>query len=323
MTASGSGSYKIKNDKGKVVTERRVRQEIDRIMTTFNIQLDNPIAILSQDTAKTLLFSCDPHKLYTFFMKSTQLDDCQWLYEEATVNETQARKLLKEKKKLIALKKQELDKTEKKFQFYACLDETKREIEKLKKEHAIALRNEAKEEYEGKLKKMEEIKSKVSGYKEKIEEATSAQKNLKLERRDLEHELEKTASVNQDLKKELEEMRSEMRAARNDQKKIEQLRQAKLQDLKSARADFEENQKQRATIQSQDDNERQTRQREEKIASLEKERDEQGASIFKSRKHFQFQFVLLQTLNTMLKGFTWEISKATWITRNKITRTPK
>ena len=40
---------------------------------TCFLQVDNPIAVLNQDTAKTFLFKCDPDKLYTFFMRATQV----------------------------------------------------------------------------------------------------------------------------------------------------------------------------------------------------------------------------------------------------------
>ena len=41
---------------------------------TSLVKVDNPIAVLNQDTAKTFLFKCDPDKLYTFFMRATQVE---------------------------------------------------------------------------------------------------------------------------------------------------------------------------------------------------------------------------------------------------------
>ena len=75
VSASGGGSYRLKNEKGKIVADRRVREEISRMLSCFNVQLNNPIAILPQDTAKTMLFSLKPDKLYEFFMKATQLEE--------------------------------------------------------------------------------------------------------------------------------------------------------------------------------------------------------------------------------------------------------
>ena len=50
-------------DKGNVVVEKKHKEELERILMSFDIQLENPIAILNQDTAKTFLFKCDLKKL--------------------------------------------------------------------------------------------------------------------------------------------------------------------------------------------------------------------------------------------------------------------
>ena len=51
-----SSTYKLKDYQGQVVVDKKVREELERILLAFNIQVDNPIAVLNQDTAKTFLF---------------------------------------------------------------------------------------------------------------------------------------------------------------------------------------------------------------------------------------------------------------------------
>ena len=51
-----SSTYKLKDARGHVVVDKKVKEELDRICLNFNIQVDNPIAVLNQDTAKTFLF---------------------------------------------------------------------------------------------------------------------------------------------------------------------------------------------------------------------------------------------------------------------------
>ena len=51
-----SSTYKLKDSHGKIVVDKKVREELQRILLAFNIQVDNPIAVLNQDTAKTFLF---------------------------------------------------------------------------------------------------------------------------------------------------------------------------------------------------------------------------------------------------------------------------
>ena len=52
-------------------------------MRHLNIDISNPIALMSQDMAKSFLFKCDPYKLYQFFMKSTSLEETGRLYHES------------------------------------------------------------------------------------------------------------------------------------------------------------------------------------------------------------------------------------------------
>merc|ERR1712203_846 len=108
---------KLKNEHGKVVRDKRVKEELDRILGCFNIQLDNPIAILPQDTAKTMLFSLKANLLYKFFMKATQLDDVLKWYDEARCELQAASDALKKKKKQGSQHLKELNKCEKMFQF--------------------------------------------------------------------------------------------------------------------------------------------------------------------------------------------------------------
>ena len=51
-----SSIYKLKDARGKVVVDKKVKDELDRILIAFNIQVDNPLAVLNQDTAKSFLF---------------------------------------------------------------------------------------------------------------------------------------------------------------------------------------------------------------------------------------------------------------------------
>ncbi|KAJ8018107.1 Structural maintenance of chromosomes protein 6 [Holothuria leucospilota] len=68
LTADGSSSYKLKSAKGQVVSTKR--EELSRILDQFNIQVDNPVAILNQDTSRNFLFSKDPRDKYKVSRKA-------------------------------------------------------------------------------------------------------------------------------------------------------------------------------------------------------------------------------------------------------------
>ena len=45
VTVGGSGGYKIKDSRGRIVYDKKVREALDRILDCFAIQVDNPIAV--------------------------------------------------------------------------------------------------------------------------------------------------------------------------------------------------------------------------------------------------------------------------------------
>ena len=127
VTVSGGGGYKLKNAQGKVVIERRAKEELDNILSAFGIQVSNPIALLNQDAAKSFLMKCDADKLYEFFMKATQLEDCKNENNRAAEEARVAGSLLSEKEKNLLLLRTEAKRWEKKFrvctiiQFLSCI----------------------------------------------------------------------------------------------------------------------------------------------------------------------------------------------------------
>lgn len=72
ITASGSSSYKLKSENGAIVATQL--RELHNITTSLNIQIDNPVCILNQDTSRNFLNSTDPKNKFTLFMKATKLD---------------------------------------------------------------------------------------------------------------------------------------------------------------------------------------------------------------------------------------------------------
>ena len=88
------------------------------------MQVDNPVAVLNQDAAKSFLYKCDADKLYQFFMRATQLENCKQEYNAAGEEKQAAEKLMKAKKKELPLLEHEQDKWNKKLQ--VCINGVRR-----------------------------------------------------------------------------------------------------------------------------------------------------------------------------------------------------
>ena len=84
MSTTYGSKYELRNENGKQVSPyNRIKEELDKILRHLDIDVNNPIALMSQDMAKSFLFKCEPGKLYQFFMKSTSLEESGRLYHES------------------------------------------------------------------------------------------------------------------------------------------------------------------------------------------------------------------------------------------------
>ena len=75
MNRAGNGGYKIKSKKGQVISSRKA--DLMNIVDHFQIAVDNPMAILTQDTARLFLANSTASQKYEFFMKGTELSTLQ------------------------------------------------------------------------------------------------------------------------------------------------------------------------------------------------------------------------------------------------------
>ncbi|KAI9284702.1 hypothetical protein BC943DRAFT_307252 [Umbelopsis sp. AD052] len=80
ISKDGASGYKIKSASGKTLSTKR--EELTAICDHMLIQVDNPLTILSQDSARQFLNSSTPEDKYKFFMKGTQLTQLSSDYEQ-------------------------------------------------------------------------------------------------------------------------------------------------------------------------------------------------------------------------------------------------
>ncbi|KAJ5288473.1 hypothetical protein N7478_001503 [Penicillium angulare] len=69
---SGNSGFKIKSDNGHIVSTKKA--ELDSITDYFSLQIDNPMNVLSQDSARQFLSTSSPAEKYKFFVKGVQLE---------------------------------------------------------------------------------------------------------------------------------------------------------------------------------------------------------------------------------------------------------
>lgn len=100
MNKDGSGGYKIKDHSKKIVDTTKLA--LTTILDHFNIQVDNPFTILTQDESRRFLSSSTPKDKYTHVLIATRLAQLTEEYERIAKNVDLMQSLLDGKKASIA-----------------------------------------------------------------------------------------------------------------------------------------------------------------------------------------------------------------------------
>ncbi|GAA5994173.1 DNA repair protein SMC6 [Rhodotorula paludigena] len=93
------GGYKIKNHEGKTVETKKAT--LDAILDAFNVQVDNPLTVLTQDQSRQFLASASEKDKYTFFLRGTQLAQLTEEYEQIRANTEVMDESLQRKKEVL------------------------------------------------------------------------------------------------------------------------------------------------------------------------------------------------------------------------------
>ncbi|XP_060042570.1 structural maintenance of chromosomes protein 6 isoform X2 [Erinaceus europaeus] len=140
ISMDGSRSYKLKSESGSVVSTKK--EELVAILDHFNIQVDNPVSVLTQEMSKQFLQSKNEGDKYKFFMKATQLEQMKEDYSYIMETKERTKEQISQgEERLTELKRQCLEKEER-FQSIAGLSTMKTNLEYLKHEMAWAVVNE-------------------------------------------------------------------------------------------------------------------------------------------------------------------------------------
>jgi structural maintenance of chromosomes protein 6 len=114
FTKSGSSGFKIKNESGKIVSTKK--GDLDAITDFFNLQIDNPMNVLSQDMARQFLSSSSPAEKYKFFVKGVQLEQLDHDYRLIEESVDQIKEKLDSRRDDLKILKADKDKAQRRLE---------------------------------------------------------------------------------------------------------------------------------------------------------------------------------------------------------------
>ncbi|KAN0139913.1 P-loop containing nucleoside triphosphate hydrolase protein [Lactarius tabidus] len=208
FTREGSSSYKIKSRDGKVVSTKR--EELSAICDHMNVQVDNPMNVLTQDAARQFLSSSHPSDKYKFFLRGTQLSQLSEEYETCLENISQTSKVLMRKKEAIPDLQAHYKEVLTRFEEASKAREQRHKADELKKELAwahVASKQDEVTEKATELHKLQQripkIQRSLDGADAKFEEATAAVQKYEREHENLgniDHLIERKKELNETMR---------------------------------------------------------------------------------------------------------------------------
>ncbi|MEQ2313823.1 hypothetical protein AMECASPLE_005848 [Ameca splendens] len=208
ISGDGSRSYKLKNKSGQLVSNKK--EELISVLDHFNIQLDNPVSILSQEMSKQFLHSKNETDKYKFFMKATLLEQMKRDYIHIKHTETITRQQVERQEECLKDLKQEFLQKKERYESLSSFSDLKETLENLKKKMAWCL-------VRDKEQSIQQLKEEI-----RKEEKNKHEDNLKL----CQSKLIQTEKRLQIIKKRTDSLREEQKSLREDHLNIKQ--QAKI-----------------------------------------------------------------------------------------------
>uniref|UniRef100_A0A3B3YQ43 Structural maintenance of chromosomes protein 6 n=1 Tax=Poecilia mexicana TaxID=48701 RepID=A0A3B3YQ43_9TELE len=137
ISSDGSRGYKLKSKSGQLVSNKK--EELVAVLDHFNIQLDNPVSILSQEMSKQFLHSKNESDKYKFFMKATLLEQMKRDYIHIKHTETITRQQVERQEECLKDLKQEFLQKKERYESLSSFSDLKENLESLKKQMAWCL----------------------------------------------------------------------------------------------------------------------------------------------------------------------------------------
>uniref|UniRef100_A0A8C1PK05 Structural maintenance of chromosomes protein 6 n=1 Tax=Cyprinus carpio TaxID=7962 RepID=A0A8C1PK05_CYPCA len=137
ISSEGIRTYKLRSKTGHLVSSKK--EELISILDHFNIQVDNPVSILTQEMSKHFLHSKGEGDKYKFFMKATQLDQMKEDYSYIMKTKSMTQNTVEKHRETLQELKRKYHEKEERYKSLASLDEMQKKLDELKNQMAWAL----------------------------------------------------------------------------------------------------------------------------------------------------------------------------------------
>ncbi|XP_016382160.1 structural maintenance of chromosomes protein 6-like [Sinocyclocheilus rhinocerous] len=235
ISSEGMRTYKLRSKTGRLVSSKK--EELISILDHFNIQVDNPVSILTQEISKDLLHSKGEGDIYKFFLKATQLDQMKEDLTYIMKTKTMTQNTVEKHRETLQELKRKYHAKEERYKSLASLDEMQKKLDELNNQMAWALVAEVEQEIKPMRERITAEERSTVRYDQKVEEwegkVQEANRILGL----LQDQLEGVTQRMQQLQPQCAELKSRAQACNRDLKAAEASLHRKKTNLRDLEKD--------------------------------------------------------------------------------------
>ncbi|CAN4097243.1 unnamed protein product [Withania somnifera] len=175
------------------------KEELQELIVHFNIDVENPCVIMSQDKSREFLHSGNSKDKFKFFFKATLLQQVEDLLIGIEIQLKNANELVAELEKSINPIVKELDELQGKIRSMEHIEEISNQIDSLKKKLAWAWVYSVDKQLQDKSKRIEELKGRIPTCQSRIDQHLRKMEELNdhltKKKAQIAHMMEKTSEV--------------------------------------------------------------------------------------------------------------------------------
>ncbi|KND02887.1 DNA repair protein SMC6 [Spizellomyces punctatus DAOM BR117] len=208
----GSSTYRLKSAQGATISTKR--DELVAICDHMQILANNPMTILTQDSARSFLANSTSVDKYNFFMNGTQLNQLSADYYMINESVSTIENVLQHKRQVLPEMKSSVKDLETTLKNLEQAKDLEEHVEHLKKQMAWAQIAEEEQEVEAKRKAAEKAQRKVDLVHTKISDCENALSDIGKEIDNLETQIAHQKQATQPLHEQKQQIVQEIMALR-------------------------------------------------------------------------------------------------------------
>ncbi|XP_025900654.1 structural maintenance of chromosomes protein 6 isoform X1 [Nothoprocta perdicaria] len=238
INLDGSRSYRLKSKSGTLISSKK--EELVAILDHFNIQVDNPVSVLTQEMSKHFLQSKNEGDKYKFFMKATQLEQMKEDY--SYIMKTKENTCLQIEQGVERLRELKLHYREKKERYKSIgfVKEMRNHLEDLKHKMAWAVVSEMEREIQPIKESIKVEEERTEKFVQKLEECQVKVNEAKEKYKAIQDKLEKISEEAQALHPQCISSKADVQAGRKAFNEAEALYNRSRTELKRLGRDDEQ-----------------------------------------------------------------------------------